>query len=62
MGGCFWCNQSSDRINAVFESIYNDTKLFNLYRTSYWDKIVFDYLDIFDVFQRIGIKMKLKKF
>ncbi|WP_398453323.1 sugar phosphate nucleotidyltransferase [Sphingobacterium thalpophilum] len=53
MGVSYWCKQSCATIGELFESLYNDVDRFNLYKNSYWDKLIVDYLDRFDVYIHI---------
>ncbi len=53
MGVSFWCKQSCATINNLFETLYNDISRFNAYKNSYWDKLIFDYLDRLDVYIHI---------
>lgn len=50
MGISFWNDASCTIINSLFESIQNDEKRFDEYKNSYWDKLIYDNLDRFELY------------
>lgn len=53
MGISFWTHQSCNTINSLFNSLGGSPEIFDTYKNSYWDKLVLDFLDLFDVYIHI---------
>lgn len=53
MGISFWTKNSCEIIKNLFETIYKDVNLFNIYKNSYWDQLIFDYLNRFQLYIHI---------
>ncbi|WP_433862847.1 sugar phosphate nucleotidyltransferase [Sphingobacterium thalpophilum] len=53
MGVSFWDHRSCSTIKNLFESIHSDSDRFDIYKNLYWDKIIYDYLNEFEVYIHI---------
>lgn len=50
MGISFWTRGSSDKIKRIFERIMNNDTEFNRYKNTYWDQLIVDHLEEFDLY------------